>query len=274
VCPYALYPVSGEKSEENEEVTMKGPLQFFVLCFVSCFVFLNLPGLSWPADAVDHNLYADLLKKYVKEGVVNYQGFKNEEERLDAYLKVLEGTDTGKLSRNEQLAFYINAYNATTIKLILSGYPGVKSIWELGGRIFNRVFSKELVRIEGKTISLDDLEHGIIRPRFQEPRIHFAVNCASRSCPPLISELYQGSILDEQLNASTRAFLNNPERNYLEGNKLHVSKIFKWFAEDFNDDVVGFFLRFAEAELKEKLMANRDKIKIKYLDYDWSLNGT
>jgi hypothetical protein len=225
---------------------------------------------------VDHSLYADLLNKYVKDGVVNYQGFKNEEKRLDEYLKVLEGTDTGKLSRNEQLAFYINVYNATTIKLILSGYPGIRSIWDLGSRIFKSKspFRKNIVRIEGKAISLDDLEHGIIRPRFKEPRIHFAVNCASKSCPPLISEPYQGSILDQQLDDSTRAFLNNAERNRLEGNRLYVSKIFKWFEEDFNDDVVGFFLIFADAEIKEKLTADKDKIKVKYLDYDWSLNGT
>ncbi|UCD86741.1 MAG: DUF547 domain-containing protein [Desulfobacterales bacterium] len=258
----------------NQSRTRRGRSRFFVYFFVSFSLVLSLPRLSWPAETVDHTWYADLLKKYVKDGVVNYQGFKDEENRLDAYLKVLEGTDTGKLSRDEQLAFYINAYNATTIKLILTAYPGVKSIRDLGGRIFNRVFSKKIVRIEGKTISLDDLEHGIIRPRFKEPRVHFAVNCASISCPPLISEPYQGSILDQQLDASTRAFLNNPQRNYLEGNKLYVSRIFKWFNEDFNDDVVGFFLKFADGELREKLTANRDKIKVKYLDYDWSLNGT
>jgi hypothetical protein len=257
-----------------KEVMMKGPRLFFVCFLVSFFLVLNLPGLSWPAETVDHTLYVDLLKKYVKDGVVNYQGLKNEESRLNAYLKVLEGTDTGQLSRDEQLAFYINAYNATTIKLILTAYPGVKSIRDLGGRVFNRVFSKEIVRIEGKTISLDDLEHGIIRPRFKEPRVHFAVNCASTSCPPLISEPYQGSILDQQLDASTRAFLNNPQRNYLEGNQLYVSRIFKWFSEDFNDDVVGFFLKFADGDVREQLTANRDRIKVKYLDYDWSLNGT
>lgn len=80
--------------------------------------------------------------------------------------------------------------------------------------------------------------------------------------------------MDKQLNASTRAFLNNPERNYLDGNTLYVSKIFKWFEEDFHDDVVGFFIRLAEEEIRGKLTENRDKIKVKYLDYDWSLNGT
>jgi hypothetical protein len=257
-----------------KEVIMKKPQHFLGFSFLFCFLFFNLSGTSWPADTVDHSLYADLLNKYVKDRVVNYRGFKNEEKRLDEYLKVLEGTDTGKLSRNEQLAFYINAYNATTIKFILSAYPGVKSIRDLGGRIFDRAFSKKIVRIEGKTISLDDLEHGIIRPRFKEQRVHFAVNCASKSCPPLLPEPYQASILDQQLDDSTRAFLNDAERNRLEGKRLYVSKIFKWFAEDFNDDVVGFFLRLADAEIKEKLTADKDKIKVKYLDYDWSLNGT
>jgi hypothetical protein len=221
---------------------------------------------------VDHSLYRELLAKYVKEGVVDYQGFKNEEAKLDQYLKVLENTDTKELSRNEQFAFYVNAYNAWTIKLILSGYPGVKSIKDLG-RLFKSPWKKKICRIDGDIITLDDIEHKILRPRFKDPRVHLAINCASKSCPPLISDPYEGSKLDEQLDSSVRAFLNNPERNYLEGNKLYVSKIFKWFSEDFNNDVVGFFLRYAEGELKEKLTKNKGKIKVKYLHYDWSLNG-
>jgi hypothetical protein len=257
----------------DEEVIMKSLRYSLAVYFLASFLFLGFSGLSWAADAVDNSFYADLLSKYIKDGVVDYQGFKDEEERLDAYLKVLERTDTSKLSRDEQLAFYINAYNATTIKFILTAYPGIESIWDLGGRFFNKPFDKKIVRIEGKTISLDDLEHGIIRPRFKEPRVHFAVNCASKSCPPLISEPYQGSTLDMQLTSVTRAFLNDPEKNYLDGKKLHVSKIFKWFKEDFNDDVVGFVIQFADEDLKGKLVKNRDKIKVKHLDYDWSLNG-
>jgi len=252
---------------------MKRLGQSLVFLFLSSFLLLNSSGLSWATEAVDNSLYGDLLGKYVKDGVVDYQGFKDEETRLDAYLKALEQTDTSKLSGDEQLAFYINTYNATTIKLILSAYPDIKSIWDLGSRFFNKPFDKEIVSIEGKTISLDDLEHGIIRPRFKEPRVHFAVNCASKSCPPIISEPYEGNTLDQQLTAVTRAFLNNPEKNYLDGKKLYASKIFKWFKEDFDDDVVGFFIKFVDEELKEKLAANRDKIKVKYLDYDWSLNG-
>jgi hypothetical protein len=239
---------------------------------ISCVFFLSLPVASWSTEQVNHSLYAGLLEKHVKDGVVDYQGFKNEEASLDQYLRVLENTDTKELSRNEQFAFYVNAYNAWTIKLILSGYPGVKSIKDLGS-LFKSPWKKKICRIDGGIITLDDIEHKILRPRFKDPRVHFAINCAARSCPPLISEPYEGSNLDEQLDASAGAFLNNPDRNRLEGNTLYVSKIFKWFSDDFNKDVVGFFLKYAAGKFKETLMENRDKIKVKYLHYDWSLNG-
>jgi hypothetical protein len=254
---------------------MKARCPHMARCILLCLLCLTIPAVGWPMDEVDHSLYGDLLSKYVKGGVVDYHGFQQEEKKLDQYLEVLEKTDTKKLSRNEQLAFYINAYNAWTIKLILSAYPGVESIWDLGSRIFKwkSPFRKEIIRIEGKRISLDDLEHGIIRPRFKDPRVHFAVNCASKSCPPLISEPYEGSTLDQQLDRATRSFLNSSERNRLEGNILYVSKIFKWFADDFDNDVVGFFLKYAEEDLKQRLQAGADKLKVEYLDYDWSLNG-
>jgi len=254
---------------------MKAGGQFVMLWVFTFFLCLAFPHVGWSMDEVDHSLFGRLLDKHVKDGVVDYQGFQQEEKNLDQYLKVLQETDTKKLTPNGRLAFYINAYNAWTIKLILSAYPGIDSIWDLGSRIFKwkSPFQKEIVRIEGKKMSLDDLEHGIIRPRFKDPRVHFTVNCASISCPPLISEPYEGPTLDQQLDASVRSFLNNPERNRLEGNTLYVSKIFKWFAEDFNDDVVGFFLQYAEEELKQRLRAGRDRLKVKYLDYDWGLNG-
>jgi hypothetical protein len=235
----------------------------------------SLGGLvtsSWSSDTVDHSIYADLLNKYVKDDVVDYQGFKSEETRLDQYLTVLENTDTKNLSRNEQFAFYANAYNAWTVKLILSAYPGVKSIKDLGS-VFKSPWKKKLARIDGKVITLDDIEHSILRPRFKDPRVHFAVNCASKGCPPLRPEPYQGGILDRQLDEMTEAFLNDPSRNRLEGRTLYVSRIFKWFSEDFNKDIVGFFLKYAKEDLKEQLESNKNKIKVKYLDYDWSLNG-
>ena len=235
-------------------------------------LFAGFVTTCWATQVVDHSLYAELLKKYVKGDVVNYQGFKNEEPVLDKYLKILEKVDSKILSRNEQFAFYVNAYNAWTIKLILSGYPGIKSIKDLGS-LFKSPWKKKICRIDGKIITLDDIEHNILRPRFKDPRVHFAINCAAKSCPPLRSESYHGGELDQQLDEMTRAFINDLERNRLENHTLYVSSIFKWFAEDFNNDVISFFLKYAKGDLKEQLEVNKEKIKVKYLDYDWSLNG-
>jgi hypothetical protein len=239
------------------------------LSFFSTAVLVNT---SWAAVKVDNSVYAELLKKYVKEGVVEYQGFKNEEAKLDQYLQVLERTDSKKLSRNEQFAFYINAYNAWTIKLILSGYPGVKSIKEFGS-IFKSPWKKKLARIDGDMVTLDHIEHGILRPRYKDPRVHFAINCASKGCPPLRLEPFQAGVLDQQLDEMARAFINDPNHNRLEGEKLYVSSIFKWFIEDFNNDIIGFFQKYALGDLKKELDSNREKIAVKYLSYDWSLNG-
>jgi len=238
---------------------------------VSCFLLVSFVTYSWAERAVDHNLYGELLGKHVKDGVVNYRGLKNEEGKLDQYLDLLDQMNPDELPRNDQLALYINAYNAYTLKLILKNYP-VDSIKDIGGW-FKGPWKISFCKIGGKTFTLDEIEHEIIRPRFKDPRVHFAINCASKSCPPLISEPYQGSILGQQLNANTRNFLNNPERNRLERNMLYVSKIFKWFGEDFGGDVVGFFLKYAEGDLKTRLSAKRGQIKIEYLHYDWSLNG-
>ena len=243
-----------------------------VWAFFLAWVPIGLVTNSWSSDVVDHSLYTELLKEYVKDGVVNYQGFKNDEATLDQYLKVLEHVDTKKLSRNEQFAFYVNAYNTWTIKLILSGYPGVKSIKDLGS-LLKSPWKAKICRIDGNLITLDDIEHNILRPRFKDPRVHFAINCAAKSCPPLRSEPYRGNILDQQLDEMVRAFINDPNRNYLEGPALYLSKIFDWFSEDFNEDVIGFFLKYATGDLKKQLVANREKVKITYLDYDWSLNG-
>jgi len=235
--------------------------------FLVCFVPFSLAG-----EIVDHSLYGELLKKYVKDSMVNYQGFKNEEQRLDEYLQILNKTNPEELPRKEQFAFYINAYNACTIKLILKHYPGVKSIKDIGS-LWRSPWKIRFCKINGKTFTLDEIEHNILRLRFKDPRVHFAVNCASKDCPPLIAEPYQGTILDQQLDANTRAFLNNPRKNRLEGDTLYVSSIFKWFEDDFKADVVGFFLTYADEDLKKRLLVKREQIKIKHLDYDWSLNG-
>jgi hypothetical protein len=258
---------------------MKGPLikakktMSRIVLFVALFLaWSGHPVICSPDAELAHGLYAELLEKYVKNGEVNYQGFKNEESKLDQYLKILEDTDSKSLCRNGQFAFYVNAYNAWTIKLILSGYPGVKSIRDLGGWLKNP-WKKPICRIDGDVLTLDDIEHNILRPRFKDPRIHFAVNCASKGCPPLRAEPYLGVSLNEQLEESTEGFINNPYYNHLKGNTLYVSQIFEWFSGDFNDDIIGFFAKYARGELKRDLEAKRENIKVKYIDYDWSLNG-
>ena len=244
----------------------------FVMVVLLLFAPLTRLRPSRASAPVDHGIYAGLLEKYVKHGRVDYRGFKAEEEKLDQHLNVLEQVDPANLSRNEQFAFYINAYNAWTIKLILSAYPGVQSIKDLGS-LFKSPWKKKICRIDGHVITLDDIEHNILRPRFKDPRVHFAINCAALSCPPLGSHPYLGKTLDRQLNHATEAFINNPQRNYLKGNTIYISKIFKWFSEDFDNDVIGFIMRYAKEDLKKELEAKKSKIKIKYLDYDWSLNG-
>jgi hypothetical protein len=238
----------------------------FFLCGATDFI---VPEMSYAK--VDHTLYVELLEKYVQNHTVDYRGFKNEEAKLDRYLKILEETDTKKLSRDEQFAFYVNAYNGWTIKLILTGYPGIKSIKNLGS-IFKTPWKKQIARIDGDIITLDQIEHDILRPGFKDPRVHFAVNCASKGCPPLRPEPYRADILEQQLDEMTRAFINDSQRNRLEGKTLYVSSIFKWFSEDFHDDVVGFFLKYAQGDLKKQMEESKGDIQVKYLDYDWSLN--
>ena len=228
--------------------------------------------LAASVTVVDNSIYGELLEKYVSDGTVNYAGFKTEEAKLDRYLEILEQVDPEKLPRKEQFAFYANTYNAWTIKLILSGYPGVTSIKDLG-TLLKSPWKKEIVRIDESVVSLDHVEHKILRPRYQDPRVHFAINCAAKSCPPLRPEPFSGNILDQQLDDSTRSFINDPKSFRLENNELYVSRIFKWFSEDFNEDIIGFFLKYATGDLKKDLEDNSSRIKVKYLPYDWSLNG-
>ena len=224
------------------------------------------------AEAVDYGTYAELLKAHVRDGVVDYAGFKADEARLDDYLARNGRVNPESLSREDRFAYYINAYNAWTIKLILTGYPGVKSIKDLGG-LLQSPWKKPFVKIDGRTLTLDEIEHSILRPQFKDARVHFAIVCASKGCPPLIAQPYRGEVLDEQLNRVTTAFLNRSGNYRLEGDRFEVSSIFKWFGEDFGN-LFDFYIRYAQGDLKQALQSGRDRIRIGYLDYDWSLNGT
>lgn len=243
--------------------------------FITSFLFFTtlLAGTVLAEDQTP--LYGELLRQYVKDGQVDYTGLKTKEAQLDTYLEYLATTDPAQMARNDRFAFYINAYNAYTIKLILknfkNGHPPV-SIKDIGN-FFSKPWSIQFVKIAEKVYTLDNIEHDILRPTFKDPRIHFAVNCASKSCPPLISEPYSGAKLDRQLDASTIAFINNHQENRLEGATLYVSSIFKWFKEDFQNNPVIFFEKYARGDFKKELTIQSNRLKVRHLDYDWSLNG-
>jgi hypothetical protein len=237
---------------------------------VMCHLPIGQTGAA--SSAVDNTLYAGLLARHVHQGVVDYRGLKQEVPVLDRYLDVLAAVDPGLLSADARFAFYVNAYNAWTLKLILNHYPGITSIKEAGS-FWESPWKKKLARINGGLLTLDEIEHDILRSQFKDPRVHFAVNCASKSCPPLYSVPFNGHDLDRQLDHVTRSFINDPARYRLEGDVLYVSRIFKWFGADFNDDIIGFFQTYAEGDLKTVLQAKAQDLKVKFLDYDWSLNG-
>ena len=251
-----------------------------ILCMLQTvfkyFILITILGLfsnsfSMAKGDVDNSIYALLLKKHVSDNRVYYDGLKKDEALLDKYLTILSNTDVKSLTGNRRFAFYINAYNAFTIKLILTKFPGINSIKEIGG-FFSNPWSKKFVLLRGRKVSLDYIEHEVLRPEFKDPRVHFAINCASKSCPPLLNEPYESNILENQLDNQARKFINDPKNTFFKGDTLFISKIFKWFKEDFSDNPLLFIQQYASIELKEKLNLKKGSMTIKYLDYDWSLN--
>ena len=222
-------------------------------------------------EVVDHALFGELLKKHLHEDLLDYRGVQQDEALLDRYLEVLKKVDTSSLDRNERFAFFINAYNAWTIKLILTEYPDLKSIKDLGS-IFRGPWKQKIARIDGELVTLDHIEHDILRPQFKDPRVHFAVNCASKGCPSLRFEPYTGKALDAQLDEQTRATFNDPGKTVFKENVLYVNKVFDWFGEDFKEGALPFVKAYAENGLKARLESAEGDVKIKYLDWDWDLN--
>jgi hypothetical protein len=204
--------------------------------------------------------------------MADYKGFISDRQKLERYLTLLSdhAPDPGRWSREERLAYWINAYNAFTVKLIIDHYP-VASIQDLHPTIHvpgvNTVWHKKFFSIGGVATSLDEIEHSILRKKFDEPRIHFAINCASFSCPPLRAEAYTADKLDHQLDEMARRFINDPARNRLSADNPQVSKIFSWFSGDFTRQ--GTLVEYLNTYATEKIRADAD---IEYMDYDWSLN--
>ena len=224
---------------------------------------------SVPVDL--HKTWNVLLQAHVKDGMVDYKGLVKEKGKLHAYCDLLSSTPpTDTWSKNAEFAFWINTYNGFTVQLIVDNYP-VKSIKDLDPSLsvplLHTVWTGTKFKIGDTEYSLDDVENKVLRRKFEEPRIHFAINCASMSCPPLRNEAFTGERVQEQLDDQARNFINNPRYNKITKDQAELSKIFSWFSGDFKKH--GTLIEFINQYSKVKLDAEAD---LSYMDYDWSLN--
>jgi len=252
-------------------------LAFVVLSMTSCAsTAINLfnkkikpvEGTSQP---VSHELWDGLLERHVQsDGNVDYASLLEERATFDEYIKLLEThhPNPKHWSRDESIAFWINAYNAFTVQLVLDHYP-VGSIKDIKGGItfISSVWDQKFITIEGREYDLNNIEQGILRKFYKEPRIHFAVNCASISCPPLADFAFTGGELDNQLDLMTRRFLEDSSKNVITRDQLELSKIFNWYKTDFTDgqNLKEYINRYTDVDISPSA-------KIKYMSYDWGLN--
>lgn len=254
-------------------------IALFTISFSSCSLFSaagfsskglphsNVKGelistISNSTTNIDHSVWHTLLQKYVNEkGLVNYEGFKKDKNVLNNYIKMLANHKPNNgWSVQEQLAYYINIYNAYTIKLIIENYP-VKSIKNIDG-----AWTKEFVSIGNKQISLGAIENSILR-RMNEPRIHFAICFATISSPRLLNEAYTADAINEQLEYATRSFINS-DKNNIKAESANLSRIFDWYSGDFTRGSITlgeYINRYSDIRMK-----NWNNISFK--DYNWNLN--
>lgn len=232
--------------------------------------------LSFRSFAFDHDhtvlskILSEALKVEGAQSLVNYKQLKKTPRQLDAYLETLSNlkkSEYDSFSKDQKLAFMINAYNAFTLKLMRDAWP-IKSIRDLGS-IFTNPWKKEFFKLLGQDRHLDWIEHEVIRKEFNEPRIHFAVNCASIGCPTLRQEAFIASKLDSQLEEQAKMFLNDKSKNTIKNGKAYLSKIFEWYGDDFIKEEKNILIvvnQWRDDKFKEDS-------KIDYLDYDWAANS-
>jgi hypothetical protein len=242
-----------------------------------------------------HDEWNTLLNRHVKpinsghSSAIDYAATQQDRAILTRNLNQLSQITQAEFDawdKESQLAFLINAYNAWTVELILTKYPDIDSIKELGG-LFSSPWDKSFIPLLGKTRSLNDIEHTLIRgsDRYNDPRIHFAVNCASIGCPALREEAYTGAKLELQLTEQTERFLADNSRNYAKGDSLYLSSIFKWYGDDFTKgfrnthSIEAFLLLYSNSDKgvltltpAQRQAAEKQQLDIEFLDYDWSLN--
>ena len=210
---------------------------------------------------VSHSIWNTLLKQNVStSGKVNYKGFKSNQVKLEEYIALLKSkSPTNDWSKNEKLAYWINVYNVFTVKLIVDNYP-LKSITDL-----NKPWDQKIINIDGQNYSLGDVENNILR-KMHESRIHFAINCASVSCPKLLNEAFVADKLNSQLRKVTKSFFNDATKNDLSANPIKISKLFEWYNGDFSrGDVLTYINKYSGKTIPTET-------KIEYLEYNWNLN--
>ena len=260
------------------------------LSAATAFAALGVPKSDlWPhwtkhdaqsQETIDHGDWDRLLNSYVTAAPdgVNRFDYRNvsdmDRKTLKGYIGRLAATQISRFSRSEQMAYWINLYNALTVQVILDHYP-VESIREINispGLFAFGPWGKKLVTIEGQEVSLNDIEHRILRPIWQDPRIHYAVNCASIGCPDLQRTAFTGSNLERMLDIAAKSYINHPRGVRLDNGELTVSSIYVWFQVDFGDSdkgVIEHLKQYAKPPLKSAL---ESKTEIDDDDYDWNLN--
>ena len=221
---------------------------------------------SKPAKpALSHDIFDALLRKHVNSsGNVNYGAFKKDKAKLVEYLEVLKNNPPeSSWSKNKEMAYWINLYNAFTIHSIVEKYP-VSSVMDLED---GKVWDNKKIVIDGKSLSLNNIEKDKLLKRFKEPRVHFAVNCAAASCPPLLNKAWTEDNVQRYYTKQTKAFINNSKYNAVSTKSIEVSQIFNWYASDFggSDKILSYFQKYSETEIKKNA-------KISFKEYDWKLN--
>ena len=213
--------------------------------------------------ALSHDKWDALLRKHVSSsGKVNYGGMKADKAQLASYLEILAANPPeAGWSKGKTMAYWINAYNAFTVKLILDNYP-VSSITDLEG---GNPWKKRWITLGSQTYTLDQIEKEILIKKYKDARVHFAVNCAAKSCPALLNQAWTASNLESNFEKQTKAFVSNSKFNEISPKSAKVSKLFEWYASDFGD-VKAFINKYSNTQLKSNA-------KIDFLEYDWKLNN-
>jgi Protein of unknown function, DUF547 len=233
------------------------------------YILFWLLSLSFPQPPVAQPIVVDihagfdsLLQKNVSDmGIVNYKGIKKDKAKLDAYLQILSDNIPQETdSRAEKMAYWINAYNAFTLDLIVDNYP-TTSITKFDE---GKTWDVKRIKLANKKYSLNKIENEILRPQFKDPRIHFAVNCAAKSCPPLYNHAYTAENLETTLEARTKAFVNDTKYNTLTSKSVKISRIFEWYGTDFGN-IQAFLNKYSNKKINSGAT-------VAYNEYNWDLN--